>query len=134
MTSWITGSLKSLFSALWPPGHEEDPTQWRRLVFVTLTTMVFVMGLHLAAAKGFLEPYGLSGFASTAQVKEVENKTDSILYAIYAPQIRATIRERCDTSDPREREQINKRLDRILREYEAATGERFQPIPRCDEV
>lgn len=119
---------------LWPPTKDEDPTVWRRGVFLMLSGTILILALHLMAAKGILEPLGVSAIATKAEVVQVVEKQNAILYAIYAPQVRAKIRERCEADTAQEREKVNQELDRLLRDYKEAAGEKFTPIPSCDEV
>ena len=51
-----------------------------------------------------------------------------------ANEVRAKIRERCDTNDRGARERINTELDRLLKEYRLAAGKQFEPMPTCAEV
>lgn len=124
---------KTVLGAIWPPDHDEDPRHWRRAVFVMLITLMALISFHITAAKGFLTGIGIHGFASSQVVEEISEKQNSVLYAIYAPQIRAKIAERCRASTE-QKEHINQELDLLLREYKRATGKDFSPIPRCDEV
>ena len=103
-------------------------------VFWALLTVIVVLVFHLAAIGGYLEGLGISRVASAAELMVIDERGKSILYAIYSPQVRAKVRERCDTNDRHERETINKELDRLLKEYLLAAGKRFDPMPTCDAV
>lgn len=134
------GAIRAV-QGLWPPKDGEDPEPWRRNVFLMIIGIAAVLSYHLLAAGGWLSFLGVDDVASSGQVeivkeqiKEVDEKTNSVLYAIYAPQIRAKVRERCLTEDGGERERINKEIDRIKKEYKDATGADFEPMPGCDEV
>lgn len=115
-------------------GEDEGLRNWRWKVFILHIVLFALISVHLSAAKGFLAPVGIHGVASTQDVEDLKKSNESILYGIYAPQIRAKIRERCSTNSAAEREEINKELDRILRDYREATGKSFSPMPSCDEV
>jgi len=120
--------------ALGIPAKNEDPQPWRLKMFLAVMALSILFGLHFAAAKGFLGFIGIDGVAYAGEMRNVQDTHKAILRAIYAPQIRLHIRERCETTVANEREKINKDLDRLLAEYREATGEAFKPIPRCDEV
>ena len=131
----LVNTIYKFFSSLWPPGRDEDPTPWRKVVFFSLALGTLVVYGHIAASGGYLEDYvGIKGYASSEQVEVVSNQTHAILYAIYAPQIREKVRARCEVHLASEREKINRELDRILQDYEEATGSRFSPMPNCGEV
>lgn len=139
--------------ALTPPKHVEGrdirDTHWRWAVFVMIVFTAFILSLHIAMVKGFFEPFGYSAVAYSAEVRVMldeelkpvreqldasDRKSNSILFAIYAPQIRQKVRERCDTTSADLREKINRELNFILREYEELAGKPFLPMPRCGEV
>jgi len=120
--------------SLVPPDKDEDPRPWRRSVFWALLSIIVVLTFHLVSVKGYLSSIGISPVASAAEVQIIDQRSKSILYAIYSPQVRAKIRERCDTQDRHEREVINMELDRLLKEYRDAAGERFDPMPTCAQV
>ncbi len=117
-----------------PPQDGDDPRAWRLNVFWSLLIIGLLLFAHLAAAYGLLERFGVSGVASAAQVQTLEKGNKAILYAIYAPQFRAKIRERCDATTHVERERINVELDRMKAVYKEAAGEEFSPMPTCDQV
>lgn len=125
---------KSALNLLTPPGEDQDATTWRWAVFVSIIVLACVIGVHLAAANGMLARFGISGIAYASDVDSINQRSVSILYAIYSPQVRAKVRQRCDTNDAAARERINTELSRILREYEHAAGQPFGVMPRCDEV
>ena len=127
-------SFLEIVRSLLPPDKDEDPRPWRRSVFWALLLIIAVLTFHLASVKGYLSSIGISPVASAAEVHIIDQRSKAILYAIYSPQVRAKIRQRCDTNDREEREQINTELDRLLKEYRDAAGERFDPMPTCGQV
>lgn len=125
--------LFKAFKSIWPPEKEEDNYAWRRAMFLTTSTIGVVLTFHILSSLSFLQPFGIYGFATTQSVKEVESSVHAVLYAVYAPQIRSKVRERCEATSADEREEVNKDLDRLLRDYEQATKKEFD-LPRCEEV
>lgn len=132
----VINFLLGLFKALgvWPPEDGADPTPWRRSTFVLIWGTIATLAIHIAGVRGYLEFMGVKRTATVADVETIDSRTKSILYAIYAPQVRGLVRERCDTTDRRERERINSVLDRVLRDYKEASGADFAPMPSCQEV
>lgn len=130
MIDKIPGAMRALL----PPAKDADPTSWRVTVFVSIVVLGFMVVTHQLASYGYLESIGISRVANASELNQVDERTKAILRAIYSPQVRGKVRERCDTNDPREREKINKELDRILNEYKDGSGEDFRPIPKCGEV
>lgn len=123
-----------LLGFLWPPKADADPTTWRFAMFFAHLGVLAVLTFHIAASAGILSRFGISGYATDKEVEQLDRKQDAILFALYAPQVRTLIRDRCETSDRYEREEINQRLVIILREYYELTGTNFSPIPTCNEV
>ena len=148
--------IRSILRALYPPQRDDDPYPWRVGVFLWLVVLLILAGGGIAADLGGLSRFGLHSVVRANEVDakisnavgsmeqkidEIGRKADnadrtsqSILKALYLPQIRAKIRERCDTSDGMERAVINKELDRINDEYTRLSGESLGIAPRCDEV
>lgn len=125
--------LSKVFVSLWPPAAEKEPAAWRWAVFFALILVGSALGLHLAAAKGFLSPLGISAVADERTVNQIIVRQGSILYAIYAPQIRILVRQRCFASSVEEKENASRQIDLIARDYLRSTGRTF-PLPRCSEV
>ena len=117
-----------------PPGHDEDPRAWRLNVFWSLLIIGGLLIGHLAAVHGYLEGLGISRTANASEVALLDTRSKAILKAIYSPQIRAKVRERCDADTPAGRERVNVELDRLKNEFEMAAGEPFLPMPTCSEV
>lgn len=117
-----------------PPGHDEDPRAWRLNVFWSLLIIGALLIGHLAAVHGYLEGLGISRTANASELALLDVRSKSILKAIYSPQIRAKVRERCDAETPTAVERVNVELDRLKNEFEAAAGEPFKPMPTCGEV
>ena len=130
----IASAVKALASALWPPKEGEDATNWRWGVFGAIMLVTLVLTVHIVSVKGYLSVFGISGVAYASDVEEINMKTSAILYGLYAPQVRAKVRERCDTEDAVEREKINQVIDSIKREYRRLSGVEFYPMPTCGEV
>lgn len=132
-----------------PPKPSEDPTPWRQSVFTTLSLLLVYSACHALWSFGLMTSYGYAGPITEEQVddkiaaavKPLQDKVNStdqtskaILKALYLPQVRAKVRERCDTTDAQKRANINRELDRIREEYKNLAGHEFGPNPRCDEV
>lgn len=134
-----------------PPRNGDDPYPWRQMVGLTLAALVLCCFAMYALAFGTLER--LFGFpARLAWAHEVDDRIEktilpierkldavqatnhAILRAIYIPQIRARVRERCDIPDRAQRDRINAELDRIRNEYRLLSGERLNVSPTCEEV
>lgn len=132
-----------------PPDHGTDPHHWRWVVFWCLVLIIPLTLTHIATATFGAEWFGIARYARADEVDEkiakaitpIETKIsgtqrtmDSILKAIYLPQVRQKVRERCDTKDARERQKINVELDRIKTEYRTLSGNDFGTVPSCNEV
>ncbi len=126
--------IKDGIRALVPPANGVDPRAWRLNVFLAIVMIITVLGFHILSSSGTLGFMGIQGVARADDVRRIDDRGKSILFAIYAPQIRAKIRARCDTNDAHLRERINTELDRLLKEYKAAAGEAFGPMPNCSQV
>jgi len=121
------------------------------IIFLTI-----IIGLHLAWSWGHLAAMGFVGpaYADEQQkilaevdrkidekIKPLQDKMDStertskaILRAIYLPQVRAKVAERCASDSTAEKQAINTELDRIKAEYESLSGEEFGREPTCEQV
>lgn len=128
------GKVGAHLRGLVPPDKDQDPRCWRINVFWALLILIVVLTFHLASANGYLGRLGIPAVANADELQKVDDGNKAILKAIYSPQIRAKIRERCDTGDAAARERINKELDRLLNEYKLGAGKDFQPMPTCAEV
>ena len=117
-----------------PPNHDEDPRAWRLNVFWSLLIIGGLLIGHLAAVHGYLEGMGISRTANASELALLDVRSKSILRAIYSPQIRAKVRQRCDADTPAGRERVNVELHRLLDAFELAAGEEFKPMPTCGEV
>lgn len=124
--------IRTLIS--WPPEGEEDVRSWQRSVSIMQWILIGTLSFHLLSTNGVFEPVGISPVASERDVQIIKSQNLHVLYAIYAPQVRALVRQRCDHPSPEMRERINVNLDRVLREYRDATGVPFSPMPSCSEV
>ncbi len=130
-------SFSKLFDfakGLTPPADGEDCRPWRVNVFWTLMILLVLVTGHIMSVHGYLSPIGISGHAQASELAVIADRGKSILYAIYSPQIRAKVRERCDASTPAEREEVNVELDRLMKEFKQAAREEFRPMPSCGEV
>ncbi len=126
--------IKDGIRALVPPANGADPRAWRLNVFLALVMIITVLAFHLLSTSGTLGFMGIEGVARAGEVQIIDARSKAILKAIYSPQIRAKIRERCDTNDAHLRERINTELDRLLGEYRSAAGEPFGVMPNCSQV
>lgn len=142
------------------PKDGEDPRPWRKAVRAFLILIVAANLGHFIWAWNGLQYVGVSGPALADDVHELEREilievddriseaivplqekaestdrmTRALLRASYRPQIEAKVRERCDTTDARERAAINTELYRLKREYADLAGEPFGEEPTCDQV
>lgn len=146
MAKWFADILTGW---LRPPKPSDDPTPWRQSVFTALSLLLLYSACHALWSLGLMASYGYAGPVTETQVdskiaaaiKPLQDKVNStdqtskaILRALYLPQVRAKVRERCDTTDAQKRANINRELDRIREEYKNLSGHEFGPDPRCDEV
>lgn len=153
MIDWIS----RIFSCISPPQNGTDPYSWRLAVFWTLLLLLVVCVGGMFVMHGALAYVGVdTRIAWTSEVDgkimravepmqkqmgtmqkqmgKMEATGKSILRALYLPQIRQKVRERCDTLDPYQRSRINIELDRIHAEYRTLAGEPFGENPDCSEV
>ena len=135
-----------------PPKPGEDPTIWQWGIAGFMAAILAVLVVHLMLAKGINVGFAGLHVAPVARADEVDAKiaaavnplkeqmgdidkrTIAILRLQYDPLIRAKVHQRCMTTERRDREDINQQIDRILADYLDATGERYGPLPTCDEV
>lgn len=120
-----------------PPDKDDDPEHvrcWRVNVFWSLLIIMVVLGFHLSATSGMLEPLGISGVANASEVQQNGKTARAILRRMALPEIRAKVRERCHADTAPKRESINRDLDRILEQFKTDTGEDFGDLPTCAEV
>jgi len=146
MSDWVTGLLGFLL----PPRRGADPYKWRMAVLVTLATLVLVVGASLLVMHGGLAWAGSDNRVAwtaevdskivtaiapiQAQLQRTEHTGNAILRALYLPQVRDKVRQRCDEDSASDRARINVELDRIRAEYATLAGTSLGVEPRCDEV
>lgn len=145
-----------LFRSINVPAPDVDPTSWRKAVRAMIILLAAVVGMHLAWSWGHLAALGFVGPAYADEqerilkqvdtkidekIKPLQDKIDStertskaILLAIYLPQVRSKVAERCASDDTQEKQEINRELDRIKAEYESLSGEPFGREPSCEQV
>ena len=128
------GKFLEHMKGLTPPGDNEDPRPWRLNVFWSILVIGTLLTGHLLAVHGYLESLGISATANASELNTLNVRSKAILYAIYSPQIRAKVRERCDAESATATERVNVELDRLKNEFKAAAGEKFTPLPTCAEV
>ena len=154
MIAQLLNAIDDIVSSLRPPKPGDDVEAWRRSVFGALVLILVYSAFHAIWALGWMATIGYAGpYADIEQIrkdvdrkietaiKPLQEKIDStyttsnaILRALYLPQIRAKVRERCDTAEADKRAAINQELDRIKEEYKHFAGAEFGPDPRCDQV
>ena len=131
----VVDRVLSAGRALKPPKHGDDPTYWRWAMILALTATILTLSFHITASKGYLEEYGVSGFPSEEQFVSVDTKVNAVLEAIYGPQIRDAVRERCNApSGSPERERAIQELERLLDAFRAAAGYAFPRTYNCGNV
>lgn len=132
--------IEKLFTAarsIMPPDYDADGRmlqRWRKNVFWTLLILMLALAFHLAAAKGLLEPIGVSGVAQASEVRQNGKTARAILRRLALPEIRRKVRQRCEATTAADRERINRELDRILEQFQNDTGQPFGDLPTCGEV
>lgn len=131
MIDQIISHLRSLV----PPSSNGDKRlrAWRINVCLSLFVIGTVLAFHIAASKGALAYMGIPAVSRADELQQVNQTVRAILKAIYLPQIRAKIRQRCDTPYPQDREKLNREIDYLLAEYKRGNGTEFL-TPGCDEV
>ena len=94
-----------------------------------------VVGLGLAAT-GNLEAYGVGGFASSEDVKQVQQATNNIQAMLIERDIYDARREQCKAmrdNDVAAKPTTLRRLETLRAEYERITGREYR-LPGCDEI
>lgn len=149
-TSSSHESSMSFFSFLIPPLHDRPENIRRHRIAITLSVMTLFLGL--AAAYGFFEKFGISGFARAdsitkatkpleTQITEQTQLLDKVsrqlieqLAAGTASEIRAKTAKRCLETNPSERDRLIREIDKLQDQYKEYKGGARYDAPSCAEL
>jgi hypothetical protein len=94
-----------------------------------------IVGLGLAAT-GNLNAYGIGGFASSDDVKQVQQATNDIQAMLIERDIYDARREQCRAmrdNDVAAKPTTLRRLEQLRMDYQRITGHEYR-LPGCDEI
>lgn len=116
-----------------PRTNDLDVQQrWRWAVFASIIAISVAFTSHLALECGWL-PELHPGFASQADVKNIEKKIDLISVISIERDIKDKIRQMCKSHDPELRLELNDDIDRLQRDYKSITGDWYR-LPKCEDL
>lgn len=150
------GLLESVWSALWGDATPQERMRFFRILFR------FAVAFHIAWACGFLQPFGLIGFAWSSEIDEAMTHTEKahaellkpvnqrldeisrkleeqqelskrLLIGQTASQLRDLHRIRCLSTDHITRLRLEVDIEDAQSTYRALTGERY-PLTPCKDL
>lgn len=126
--------LVELIRLLIPPaaGDHEGQHRWRWVVFVGLVSIATSLAIHISLAQGVF-PQVFSGYALRSDEQAVQRRLDVIATLDLQHEMREKASQRCTETDPGRREELNRDIDRLQREYWEVNREYYQ-IPGCAQL
>jgi hypothetical protein len=101
-------------------------------VFIGLVGIAGSLAIRISLAQGVF-PQVFSGYALKSDEQAVQRRLDVIATLDLQHEMREKAAQRCTETDPGRREELNRDIDRLQREYWEVNHEYYQ-IPGCAQL